>query len=71
MDWNQTNTITKEIKSQEEILSQLKQIEWGCRKHNMNKIWIDESHAMCLQCAVEDMGYKAVTDWLKKIKHIR
>ena len=31
----------------------LDHIEWGCRKHNMNKIWIDESHAICLQCAVE------------------
>ena len=49
----------------------LDHIEWGCEKHNMNKIWIDESHAICLQCAVEDLGFKVVSDWLKEIKHIR
>lgn len=49
----------------------LDHIEWGCREHDMNRIWIDDSHAICLQCSVEDMGFKAVSDWLKKIKHIR
>lgn len=49
----------------------LDRIEWGCEKHNMNKIWINDSQAICLQCAVEDLGFKRVSDWLKEIKHIR
>lgn len=49
----------------------LDRIEWGCEKHNMNRIWINDSQAICLQCAVEDLGFKRVSDWLKEIKHIR
>ena len=46
------------------------QIEWLCRQHNMNMIWISDGDAICLQCAVEALGFKAVSDLLKETKTI-
>ena len=49
----------------------LDHIEWGCRKHNMNKIWLNDTYAICLQCSVELIGFKKVSDLLKNAKYIR
>jgi len=49
----------------------LDHIEWGCRKHNMNKIWLNDTYAICLQCSVELVGFKKVSDLLKDTKYIR
>ena len=74
MDWNENkNTSTKpviEIKTQEEILNQLKQIEWDCEIHGFDKIWIGEGKAICLQCACETLGVEVVSYGLKRIQHI-
>lgn len=40
--------------------------EWGCEKHNINRIWISDSRAVCLQCAVEELGFEVVSDWFNK-----
>jgi hypothetical protein len=46
--------------------------EWGCEKHNINRIWISDSRAVCLQCAVEELGFEVVSDWFnKKLRLLR
>ena len=46
------------------------QIEWACKTHGFNRIWVGEGKAICLQCACEELGFEAVSERLKATKQI-
>ena len=46
----------------------LGQIEMICCK--MEMIWISDSSAICLKCAIDNVGVKEISRLLKKTKNI-
>ena len=46
---------------------QVTQVVWKCKTHSIPRIWVDDGSAICLKCAIEQIGFTETSRLLNDV----